>query len=372
MSLNFELIKPSASMEASRIVNELKAKGQKVYSLSIGDTHFPPPDSISNKLLSLPIEYSHYSPSLGIQKLRSQIAKTVEGYESFDVIIVPGLKQGLYYLLALLSGKKTICILEPAWLGYQSTALVSGCETVTINMYAENWLSTLSETKFDAIIICSPNNPDGKIFSKHEVDFILNIAKKNDAWIILDSIYDRFNYSGDNKYFITESLTEYSRTIICNGFSKAFAMTGFRIGYIMCKDNDMIRKIDLIQQTLSTCVNTFSQYLLLDFEEASTQIDQYVNYYKENRDIVLNIFPEWNLFTPKGGFYFFVDLRLYGIEDATTFCNDLLQNEGIALVTGAAYGTGFDSFVRVSFSVERDLLIEALHILKIKLHNEKN
>ena len=371
MSLNFELIKPSASMEASKIANELKTKGQKVYPLSIGDTHFSPPACIKNKFLSLPPEYSHYSPSLGIQKLRSQIAQTIKGYEFSDVILVPGLKQGLYYILALLSGK-TICILEPAWLGYQSTALASGCNTVAINMYNENWLSILNETKFDAIIICSPNNPDGKIFSQNEIDFILDVVKKNDAYLILDSIYDRFDYTRENKYCINDALTDYSRTIICNGFSKSFAMTGFRIGYILCKNSELIRKIDLIQQTLSTCVNTFSQYLLLDFENAKTEIDQYVNYYKENRDIVLDIFPEWDIFTPQGGFYFFVNLELYGITDATLFCNKILQSEGVALVTGAAYGTGFDSYVRVSFSVDRDLLIEALNILKTRIQNEKN
>ena len=191
MSLNFNLLKPSASMEVTRIANELKKMGRTVYPLSIGDTHFSPPKSIIERINNLPAAASHYTNSDGIDALRSQIAKTINGYDGDNVIIVPGLKQGFFYALQALQNKK-VCVLEPAWLGYQATALLANYEYVAVNMYEENWLETLNSTAFDTIIVCVFNNPDGKILSKTETQAIVSSAKKNNAWIITDLIYKRF------------------------------------------------------------------------------------------------------------------------------------------------------------------------------------
>ncbi len=361
MSINFELLKPSASMEVTRIAGELKKQGRKVYPLSAGDTHFPPPKSIINRLNQLPAAYSHYTNAEGIDELRTQIAHSHERYVAADVVLVPGLKQGLYYALAALQ-QKTLCVLEPAWLGYEATAVLVNYQTVSVNMYDADWKTKLQSTAFDVIIICSPNNPDGNVLTYDTIDAIINASTKNQAWIITDFIYDKYLYKGNIESH--KQLLNYPRLIIGNGYSKSHAVTGFRAGYLLCKDANVIKRIITMQQNLATCVPAISQYTLLNADDANEEINHNVAYYKANKELILEIFPEWKPFEPQGGFYFFIDLSIYGIQDGKTFCEKLLSHTGVALVPGAAYGKGFDSYARLSFSIDKDLLKEGLLAMK--------
>ncbi len=119
-----------------------------------------------------------------------------------------------------------------------------------------------------------------------------------------------------------------------------------------------------MQQNLATCVPAFSQYALLNAHEANEEIGKNAAYYNTNKELILEIFPEWKAFEPQGGFYFFIDLSIYGIQDGKTFCENLLLQTGVALVPGSAYGKGFDSYVRLSFSIDKDLLKEGLLAMK--------
>jgi aspartate/methionine/tyrosine aminotransferase len=365
MSINFEFLKPSASMEVARIAGELKKNGQTVYQLSVGDTHFSPPKTILDKLQKLPNAFSHYTNSKGIDELLPQIAKKYKSYQASDVMLVPGLKQGIYYALAALQ-KKRLCILEPAWLGYEATAILAEYEITSINLYSDNWKKTLLDTNFDVILLCSPNNPDGKLFSDSELDVVVEAAKKNSAWIITDFIYDKYIYSSGLTSMTT--IFSYNKLIIGNGFSKSHAMTGFRIGYLLCKDKLIFERMLLIQQNLITCVSSISQYLILDFERANSEINQNAEYYRNNKNLILEIFPEWKEFEPDGGFYYFIDLSIYGIQDGSVFCENMLRNTGVALVPGSAYGRGFESYVRLSFSTDSNVLKEGLNKMKIFLN----
>lgn len=355
-------------MEVTRIAGELKKMGRKVYPLSAGDTHFPTPQVLIQKLNHLPFAFSHYTNADGIEPLRAQIAKTVGGYEPENVLLVPGLKQGLYYALHALQNKK-LCVLEPAWLGYQATATLVGYDYISVNMYEKNWLKVLSSIEFDTLIICAPNNPDGKIFSVEETSGIIKSLTKNNAWLVADLIYERFCYTkGYNNFF--SLITEYNKLIIANGFSKSHAMTGFRVGYLMLKDKKVMERMLIMQQNIATCVSAIGQYLLIDAAKADTEIDGYVSYYEKNRELVVKVFPEWAIYKPLGGFYYFVDLRSYGITDCKLFCEQLLQQTGVALVHGGAYGKGFDSYIRLSFSIDKDELQEALNKLAEYLNNK--
>jgi aspartate/methionine/tyrosine aminotransferase len=361
MSINFELLKPSASMEVTRIAGDLRKQGRKVYPMSMGDTHFPPPQSIINRLNHLPAAYSHYTNAEGIDELRSQIAQPYEGFDATDVVLVPGLKQGLYYALAALQ-QKTLCVLEPAWLGYEATAVLVNYQSVSVNMYDSDWKTKLQLTTFDVIIICSPNNPDGHVLTHDALDAIITSCTKNQAWIITDFIYDKYLYKGDIKSH--KKLYSYPRLIIGNGYSKSHAITGFRAGYLLCKDPNVIKRIITMQQNLATCVPAISQYALLGAADANEEISQNASYYNSNKELILEFFPEWKPFEPKGGFYFFIDLSIYGILDGKTFCENLLTQTGVALVPGAAYGKDFDSYVRLSFSIDIDVLKEGLLTMK--------
>jgi aspartate/methionine/tyrosine aminotransferase len=368
MSIKFENLKPSASMEVMKIAGDMKKEGKNVFPLSVGDTHFQPPKEIIEKISTLPKPFSHYSNAEGIDELRSLIATQYNDYQKENVIVVPGLKQGIYYALAAVQ-KKRLCILEPAWLGYEACAQMNGYEIITINTSLEDWEFTLRETSFDVIIICSPNNPDGKILSKETILNIINISTNNDAWIITDFIYDRYIYNGEIESH--SLLLDYKKLIIGNGYSKSHAMTGFRIGYLASKQIDILKRIVILQQNLATCAPTISQYLLLNKQLFENEINRNVNYYFKNRELVTQIFPEWSIFKPQGGFYYFIDLNIYGIKNGDQFCKDLLKETGVALIPGSAYGKGFESFVRLSFSIDKTTLNNGLLTIK-KYLNENN
>lgn len=359
--INLNDLKPSASMELTHTANKMKQEGHEVFKLSIGDTHFDPPSSITKRLSSLPSDSTHYGPAQGILKLRENISARYSGYDKDNVAVVPGLKQGLYYVLEAI-GKTKVAVLEPAWLGYQATCVLSGCTYLPINTYGPNWLNQLRKEDFEVLILCIPNNPDGKILPQDQIDTIFEIAKSKKAWVILDSIYEFYSYDCD----ITGMLSipySYSRLIVGNGFSKSHGMTGFRIGYLLMHDTRVLDKVIKIQQNLATCTSMFAQYLLEE-DTFPDEIHHFVSYYKENRSLVNSVFPEWKEFIPDGAFYYFVNLRQYGIKDADQFCKIALKVGGVALVPGSAYGSNFEDYFRISFSIDRDVLLKGLNKLK--------
>tara|TARA_B110000240_G_C13512425_1_gene460547 strand:+ start:3785 stop:4888 length:1104 start_codon:yes stop_codon:yes gene_type:complete len=364
--MDLSKLKKSASIEITSLSKSLRDEGKKVYTLSIGDTHFPPPKSLFLNLHKLPESSTHYSSSQGILKLREEIANYTSDYNASEVVIVPGLKQGFYYLLEALNLKKAV-VLEPAWLGYQATCVLAGYDYRGISTYENDWISKLRNSHFEVIMICLPNNPDGSILTLNKIEEIKEIAESKNAWIILDIIYERYSFDTNIQDLIS-TLKSYSKLVIGNGFSKSHAMTGFRLGYLLIKDQVLLNDTIKIQQNLATCPSTFSQYLLAG-DVKPKEIEEFHEYYKENRNTVLQIFPEWDNFIPKGGFYYFVDLSIYGISNADKFCIDVLNKHGIAMVMGSAYGTGFDSFVRISYSIERTQLVEALNKLKLIINN---
>ena len=369
MSIDLSKLELSASMEITRIANDKKQNGEEVFTLSIGDTHFPLPESISKRFNKLPDLSSHYSSGQGIYDLRRSISKEYYGYLPENVLVVPGLKQGFFYALEAISENKLV-VLEPAWLGYKATATLSGYDYLGINSYEYNWLSKLSLADIDVLLICEPNNPDGRLFTKDSLIKIRTIVEEKKSWVILDIIYERFLYD-ENVSELLNLFSDYPKLIIGNGFSKSHAMTGFRLGYLLSKNQYLINLMVKIQQNLATCPSTFAQYLIAPDINPS-EINDYSKYYSNNRTEVLNIFPEWKQFIPDGGFYYFVDLRIYDILDAENFCLFAINKHGIALVPGAAYGSDFNSYVRVSFSLETKTLIKGLKKLKIiiSLYNE--
>ena len=369
MSIDLSKLESSASMEITNIANVKKQKGEEVFTLSIGDTHFSLAESISKRFNKLPELSSHYSSGQGIYDLRKSISKEFDEYHPEDVLVVPGLKQGFYYALEAINKNKLV-VLEPAWLGYKATAVLSGYDYLGINSYKKDWLSKLSSADIDVLLLCEPNNPDGKLFTKDSLIKIKTIVEEKNSWIILDIIYERFLYD-NNVSELLNLFKDYPKLIIGNGFSKSHAMTGFRLGYLLSKNQDLINLMVKIQQNLATCPSTFAQYLIAP-DINPPEINDYVTYYSNNRREVLNIFPEWKDFLPDGGFYYFVDLRVYDILDAEKFCLFAINKHGIALVPGAAYGSDFNSYVRISFSLETKKLIKGLKKLKyiINLYNE--
>jgi aspartate/methionine/tyrosine aminotransferase len=361
--MNLNRLAPSASLEILGQISELKSRGRQIFSLAVGDTHFTPPKQLVENFRSLPKPYSHYSISSGIVELREEISSYHNGFFSpKDILVTPGLKQGLLYALAALEHKK-VCVLEPAWLGYKALLDITDKSYVRINRYQENWIETLAQTDFDVLILCSPNNPDGYIFDVATVEAIRTILQEKRAWVITDEIYEQYDYTNANPAI--HRLYDYERVIVGNGLSKSHAMTGFRIGYVMTTDKMVMNRISAIHQNMATCAATISQYFSLGFSRLSNEIKEYKEYYRSNRELVRTMLSASVAFVPSGGFYYFIDLSRYGIHNATHFCQELLEQKSVACIPGGAYGTGFDSYIRLSFSIDRNELLQALPLIDL-------
>ncbi|AXR69285.1 pyridoxal phosphate-dependent aminotransferase [Leptospira mayottensis] len=363
-------MKPSASIEIDKKARILRQSGRRIISLGIGDPHFPPPKKILDSLLNLPNAHSHYSDSSGLEILKEKIAFQYNGFNKNNILITPGVKQGLYYLLEVLRPKK-LCILEPAWLGYSGLADYLNIPTLIINLNLKSWRDNLRKAEFDCLILCSPNNPTGKAFTEEEANIIIEIAKLKNAFIIADEIYIHYSYQKSIS-FSNFAKKENSKIIILNGFSKSHAVTGYRVGYIVSSDTEILRSAELLQQNTATCTSTLSQYALIDFDKCSESLNEYYNYYLTNRNLVAKELGIPKELIPDGGFYYFLDLSYWGVLDSVQFCLKLLDSIGLVLIPGSSYGSDLNSFIRLSFCLDRDLLMEGLFLLKGALKGKFN
>lgn len=359
------MLKESVSMEITRIAKKYAAEGHKVFALSIGDTHFTLPKTIQEKLkLSIDNGYTHYLESMGIKELRQSISETEFSSEYIleEILIVPGVKQGLYYFMNSFNGKR-ICILEPAWLGYHAICKMCNKEIIRVNIKKNDWIKKIKTLDFDALLLCTPNNPDGKIFSKQEMEAIYQLVSSKNATLIIDEIYSMLSFDDDIKGILNPYYSK-KNVVTLTGFSKGYAATGLRIGCIATHDTSVMKQMNIVHQNTATCANSLAQYAFVNYRDAISEAQEYAEYYRINRDLIIELFPKLKLFKPSGGFYYFINLEEFGIKDAVRFCKDILDEKKIALVPGSAYGEGFYDWIRLSFSLDKNQLIEAIEIFK--------
>lgn len=359
------MVKESASMEITRIAREYIKQGHTVYTLSVGDTHFNLPVTIQQKLTeAMASGKTHYMDSLGLPELREKISfhEFNNAYTSSEIIIVPGVKQGLYYFFKAFERKK-IALIEPAWLGYHSICELCDKEIIRINAHQHDWMEQLQQTDFDCLLLCTPNNPDGRIYTMEEMQKIYSIVSSKKAFLLIDEIYALYSFDSDVKKIVSPLYTK-KDVITFSGFSKAYAATGLRIGYLATHDAALLKSINIINQNTATCTNSLAQYAFQSYTEAVKEVEKYAAYYKDNRDLICKLFPDLETYKPNGGFYFFIDLKKFGITDGDSFCKELLEQKKVAVVPGSSYGEGFDSWIRLSYSIDRKELEKGLLILK--------
>lgn len=330
--------------------------------LSIGDVHFNTSHEIVNFVCEkLKDGWTHYISSDGLEELRNKIieVKKYKNYSPDNLIITPGAKQAIFYVLKAIDLNK-VYTLEPTWLGYKYTVDLLGKEYNGINIYDEYWLDNLKKKDFDVLIINNPNNPNGKILNNEEMKQIVDICKDKQAYLISDEIYDVYDYNGN---YCSYCNFDYDKIVIINGFSKSFAMTGWRIGYILTRNETLYRLISIINQNIATCVSTASQFAALKALETSKN-EEYSKYYYENYKLILDNFPEQNEILC-GGIYTFIDLEHYNIRlDGVKFSEELLNKKNVAVVPGEAYGQNFRNYIRVAFAVSKEKLTLGVNRIK--------
>ena len=386
-------IKPSGTMAISNKARELRAEGKSVISFGAGEPDFPTPEYVVEdvkKAASNPINHK-YSPAAGLEGLRSEISRTTKEYSKFEVdpsniVVTNGGKQAiLTAFLSVLDSEDEVIIPSPFWTTYPESVKIAGGNPVTLETTKENGfkftvsdLEALKTNKTKLLIWCSPSNPTGVVYSKEEAEGIYNWAFENNIWIMSDELYEHLVYEGENTPSPAIYDPELKNTIVVNGVSKAYAMTGWRVGWIIA-NKEVIGLSKKIQSQATSNVSNLSQIAaesaLLNGLEVTNEMKIAFNRRREFAINKINSIKDIGVENSVGAFYLFIDVRPYcdgsidGINSSNDFCDFLLEKYFIAFVPGEAFGA--PGFMRLSYALGDDELKDGLNRLE-KAINDLN
>jgi len=378
----------SATLAMARKAREMKAEGIDIISLSIGEPDFKTPLHIQEAAKAAIDEqkYFGYSPVPGYMDLREAIAeklRTENGIESKaeNIVVSTGAKQSIANVIISISNPgDEIVILTPYWVSYRDIALFAGAKPVYAEGTIENDFKVTAAdldakitSKTKAILFSSPSNPTGSVFTKEEIEAIVEVMKKHpNVLIISDEIYEHINYAGRHISIGSYDAVK-DRTITVNGFSKGFAMTGWRIGYISAPVV-IAKACEKVQGQVTSGTNAITQRAAIvalksDLGPTKAMKEEYL----KRRDLVLGLLkeiPGVKTYTPSGAFYIFPDISDYfgksngstTINNASDLCLYILNEAHVSLVTGEAFGA--PNCIRLSYAASEDELKDAVGRIK--------
>jgi aspartate aminotransferase len=386
----------SATLAMAKKARELKSLGIDIISLSLGEPDFKTPKHIQEAAKNAIDEgkYFSYSPVAGYQDLREAIAKKLRE-ENFiseakaeNIVVSTGAKHSIANVfMCLLNEGDEVIIFSPYWVSYAEIIKLAGGVPILIEGNLENnfkataiQLENALTEKTKAIIYSSPCNPTGSVFSKEELEEIAEVVKsRENLFVIADEIYELINFTGKHAS-IASFPGMFERTITVNGFSKGYAMTGWRVGYI-CAPVFMAKACEKMQgQFTSGGTGIAQRAALAAIEGDQAPSKKMEDAYLKRRDLVLGLLsdiPGIKTHVPEGAFYFFPDVTAffgkaadgYAIQNADDICLYLLEKANVSLVTGAAFGA--PNCVRLSYAASEEDLVEALNRMKQALSKLK-
>ena len=372
MSAKVQASPPSGIRKFFDIANQIPG----VLSLSIGEPDFAAPDKVCEAMKkSIDDRQTSYTANAGIIELRQEIAKLFHeryglDYDPKDEILVTvGASEGLTMaLLALTEPGDEILIPDPAYVAYPAAVRAAGGVPVFVPTYAKDdfkvtveALEKLVTPKTKAMVIGYPNNPTGTVMTAEELAPIAEFVKKHDLVVMSDEIYCELIYD-DAKFTSFAKLPDMrERTIVLNGFSKAYAMTGMRLGYI-CAPREGLAQILKLHQYMIMCANTQAQYGgVVALRDCKAETEAMRQEYDRRRKVIYKGLVDMGLpvFQPKGAFYIFPDITCTGMTSAQ-FCETLVKEEKVAVVPGSAFGEAGEGYVRISYAASMETIEEAL------------
>ncbi|WP_026884119.1 pyridoxal phosphate-dependent aminotransferase [Clostridium akagii] len=344
-------------------------------SLGIGEPDFVTPWNIVEAgIYSLEKGHTHYSANAGIAELRKEICKSLSknyglNYDyNEEVIVTVGGSEGIDIALRALVGPgDEVIIPEPSFVAYKGCTAFTGAKAKIINLRAEDEFKLTPElleaaltSRTKVVIIPFPNNPTGAIMTREELSKIVDILKGRDIIILSDEIYSELTYG--NKHVSIASFPEVrDKTLVINGFSKAYAMTGWRLGYV-CGNKILIDAMKKIHQYAIMCAPTTAQYAAIEaLKNGETSVYEMTSEYNRRRRVIVSSFKKMGLqcFEPLGAFYVFPCIKSTGLN-SDEFCEKLLKQEKVLVIPGNAFGECGEGFVRVCYSSSMDNILESM------------
>lgn len=382
----------SQTFVMSNKVREMKAAGIDVISLTLGEPDFDVPDNIKEAAFAaINNNFSHYSPVPGFLDLRQAVCEKLKRDNGIDYVpaqicVSNGAKQSIMNVLAsIINDGDEVILPAPYWVSYDEMVKMMGGQSVFIETSIENDFKMTAEQlenaitpKTKALLYSSPCNPSGSFYTYSELEKMANvIAKYPQITIISDEIYEKINYEGKH-VSIAEFPQVYEQTAVINGMSKAFAMTGWRIGYSACPDW-LAKAVEKIQGQVTSGANTMAQKASIAALKADPATYQYmIDEFRKRRDLVYDLLqkvPHFKVNDPKAAFYFFPDISYYCgktlndtfIKDADDFAMFLLQNANVGTVGGTSFGN--PHCIRFSYAASEQELVTAMKRIKECLDN---
>lgn len=392
ISQRIAALEESATLQVAALCQQLRAEGIDVIGLSVGEPDFPAPAHVKQAAIdAINNDISHYGPTPGFPALRQAIADTinkdlkdypVKPYNPNEIVVSVGAKQALCNAIEALIGPGDEVIMPtPCWVSYVEMVKIAQGKSVLIKTTMDNNFCLTPEQLEEAItpntkllMLCSPNNPTGSVYTLENLKALVEVLKKHPHVIVLaDEIYQHILYTGKH-----ETLAQFpeleDRLIIINGVSKAYAMTGYRIGWLASHSKELITAVKRLQGQTISCATTIAQKAA-EAAYAGPQdcVEEMRQAFERRRNLIVQLakdIPGMKVLEPQGAFYLFPDVSdFFGkqyngqcINNADDLVTFLLQEAHVALVSGTAFGE--DNCIRFSYATSENLLIEAMRRTK--------
>ena len=374
------LLGTETAFETLAKAKELERQGKSIVHLEIGEPDFDTPEHIRDAAKqALDDGFTHYGASAGQIELREAIAKHQTERQGYDVsadsvIVTPGGKPVMFFtIMALVEQGVEVIYPNPGFPIYESMINYMGGIAVPMQLNEESGynadidnLRSLITPRTKLIIVNSPNNPCGSVIPESDLEKIAEMAVENDLVVLADEIYKDMYYGDQEHVSITKFPGMRERTVILDGFSKSYAMTGWRLGYGVFPDF-LVEPVTRLMTNSVSCTSVFSQMAAIAaLEGPQDSVAAMMEEFTKRRDLVvegLNSLPGITCPVPKGAFYAFPNIRGTGMS-SQEFANKALYEAGVALLAGTAFGAFGDGYIRISFANSQENLVEAIERLR--------
>ncbi len=376
------MLTESPTLKVTQRVNELKAQGAHVLSFGAGEPDFDTPQYIIDAAIeALNQGKTRYTTASGIPELKRAVIDKLardnglKGYECSNILISSGAKHALWNAVFTILNPDDECIVfSPYWVSYTEQIKTAEAKPVVVPCKAENHfqpamadIEAALSAKTRLIILNSPNNPTGAVYSKKFLKELAELCRMRSIWVISDEIYEKLIFDGKKHYTIAKYLPE--KTILINGVSKAYAMTGWRIGFV-AGPQWIIKKMSMLQGQITSCPNSIAQYAsLAAIQGSGEEVEMMRAEFEKRRDYIIERLNKINGVSckkPSGAFYVFPDvteaiknMNMSGADELVEF---LLEEGLVAAVSGAAFGK--EGYLRLSYATSMDEIREGMDIIE--------
>ncbi len=351
-----------------------------IISLGVGEPDFSTPWLMREEAFyHLEEGHTSYTSNWGLFELRQQIAKYLERYNLYynpsnEILVTIGVSEAVDVVLrSILNPGDEIIVCEPCYVSYQPLASLNDVTVIHLDTSINGFYPTAEQIesvitkKTKAIMICSPSNPTGRMIPANELEKIAEVVKKYQLWCLSDEVYCELVYENHKHISIGSFPGMKDYAIILNGFSKAFAMTGWRIGYVSCSA-DLMEQIFKLHQYMTICAPIMSQYAAAEgLRNGFGEVERMRKSYEQRRNLMYKAFCDMKLpvIEPEGAFYMFPDIRQTGLT-SEQFATILIEKYQVAVVPGSVFGEGGEGFVRCCYATDIEKIKIAMsHIKKM-------